>query len=165
MVDPTAEDSDRQAAQDAAATEALVPGAPATRSSDSSDEAARAVLRDIAELGLLPAADDSGTTPAAEQAKGEVEEPDAIADVSFTDYSQRAVELVHQNASAAFRFAENLLAATTFAEVVELSTAHALGQFAALSAQSKELAVLARSATSGAIRPTAVTTQRGHSAG
>ena len=122
------------------------------------DVEARAVLREIADMGLLWAADLAEATSVAEKAVGAVEETDAVATRSLTDYSQRAVELARQNANMAFHFAADLFVAKTFAEVAALSTAHARRQFEAFSGQSMELAVLVRTAAS---KPVTSATQRG----
>jgi hypothetical protein len=118
------------------------------------DVEARAVLREIADMGLLWAADLAEATSDI----GAVEETDAVATRSLTDYSQRAVELARQNANMAFHFAADLVAAKTLAEVAALSTAHARRQFEAFSGQSMELAMLVRKAAS---KPITSATQRG----
>jgi hypothetical protein len=138
-------------ATDRSASDDRQPDAPLHPPEEFPDVEARAVLHEIADLGLLWAADLAAATSAAGKARGVAEETDATATTSLTDYGQRAVELARQNANLTFHFAADLFAAKTFAEVVALSTAHARKQFEAFSDQGRVVAALARKAASRSV--------------
>jgi phasin len=115
---------------------------------------APAAFRDMAEKSLSHAKDSyEKMKSAAEEATGVLEDTYASATKGATDYSRKVLELARVNANAAFDFAAELLGAKTFAEVIELSTAHARKQFEALSEQSKELTTLAQKVASEAAEP------------
>jgi phasin len=115
---------------------------------------APAAFRDMAEKSLSHAKDSyEKMKSAAEEATGVLEDTYASATKGATDYSRKVIELTRVNANAAFDFAGQLLAAKTFAEVVELTTAHARKQFETLSEQSKELATLAQKVATEAAEP------------
>jgi len=113
-----------------------------------------AAFREFAEKGVSQAKEHyEKMKTAAEEATGVLEDTYASATKGATDYSRKVIELTRVNANAAFDFAGQLLAAKTFAEVVELTTAHARKQFETLSEQSKELATLAQKVATEAAEP------------
>src|SRR5215469_16948932 len=102
---------------------------------------APAAFRDMAEKSLSQAKDNyEKMKSVAEEATGVLEDTYATASKGAADYSLKVIEFARDNANAAFDFASELLGAKTFAEFVELSTAHARKKFEAMSEQSKELA-------------------------
>jgi phasin len=115
---------------------------------------APAAFRDMAEKSLSQAKDNyEKMKSAAEEATGVLEDTYATATKGAADYSLKLIEMARENANATFDFAAQLLAAKTFSQFVELSTAHARKQFEALSEQSKELATLAQKVAAEAAEP------------
>jgi len=115
---------------------------------------APAAFRDMAEKSLSHAKDNyEKMKSAAEEATGVLEDTYATASKGAADYSLKVIEFTRDNANSTFDFASELLGAKTFAEVVELSTAHARKQFEALAEQSKELATLAQKVATDAAEP------------
>jgi phasin len=115
---------------------------------------APAAFRDIAEKSLSHAKDNyEKMKSAAEEATGVLEDTYATASKGAADYGLKVIEFSRDNANSAFDFASELLGAKTFAEVIELSSAHARKQFESLSEQSKELATLAQKVATEAAEP------------
>ncbi len=115
--------------------------APSTDGVDDSPSrrSAAAPAGDIAEHGSSAAAPDE-TPPASADAPAAIAAGnDAAARESLADFGVKAIEFARQNAHATLELTAKLLAAKSFAEMVELSTAHAYGQFEAFSAQGKHL--------------------------
>jgi hypothetical protein len=63
------------------------------------------------------------------------------------------VEMARVNSNATFDFATQLLGARTFAQVVEISTAHTRKQIEALTEQAKELSTLAQKVATHTAEP------------
>ena len=104
-----------------------------------------AAFRDMAEKSISQAKDSyEKMKAAAEDATDVLEDTYATASKGCADYGLKLIELARANANAAFDFATQLYGVKSYAEFVELSTAHMRKQFDALSAQSKELASLAQ---------------------
>jgi phasin len=115
---------------------------------------APAAFRDIAEKSLSQAKDHyEKIKTATEEATGVLEETYATASKGAADYGLKVIEFSRDNANSAFDFASELLAAKTFAEIIELSSTHARKQFESLSEQSKELATLAQKVATEAAEP------------
>jgi phasin len=115
---------------------------------------APAAFRDIAEKSMSHAKDSyERMRSAAEEATGVLESTYATASKGATDYGLKVLELTRENTNATFDFAAQLLGAKTFAQFVELSTAHARKQFETMTAQSKELATLAQKVATEAAEP------------
>ena len=115
---------------------------------------APAAFRDMAEKSLSQAKDNyEKMKSAAEEATGVLEDTYATASKGAANYGLKVIEFARNNSNAAFDFASELLGAKTFAEFVELSTAHARKQFETMSEQSKELAALAQKVATEAAEP------------
>jgi len=115
---------------------------------------APAAFRDMAEKSLSHAKDNyEKMKSVAEEATGVLEDTYATASKGAADYGLKVIEFARNNSNAAFDFASELMGAKTFAEVVELSTAHARKQFETMSEQSKELAALAQKVATEAAEP------------
>ena len=113
-----------------------------------------AAFRDMAEKSLSHAKDNyEKMKSVAEEATGVLEDTYATASKGAADYGLKVIEFARNNSNAAFDFASELMGAKTFAEVVELSTAHARKQFETMSEQSKELAALAQKVATEAAEP------------
>jgi Phasin protein len=72
---------------------------------------------------------------------------------ALADYNRAALEASRTNLNAAFDWALALAKATTFNEVVELSTTHMRTRFEAMGEQGKELAALAQKAANDTAEP------------
>ncbi len=68
----------------------------------------------------------------------------ANASKGAADYGLKVVEIARANSNAAFDFATELLGARTFAQAVEISTAHTRRQIETLTEQTRELMSLAQ---------------------
>lgn len=111
-------------------------------------------FRDMAEKSIAQAKDSYEKMKAvAEDATDVLEDTYATASKGCADYSLKLIEVARANTNAAFDFAAELYNVKSFAELIELSTAHVRKQFEALSAQSKELAALAQKVASDASDP------------
>ena len=69
------------------------------------------------------------------------------------DYNAKVIQFAQANTSAAFDFAQELLAVKSPSEFLELSTQRAREQFETLTEQTKELAALAQKAATEAAEP------------
>jgi len=104
-----------------------------------------AAFRDIAEKSISQCKDSyEKMKAAAEDATDVLEDTYSLASKGCADYGLKLIELARANTNAAFDFASELYGVKSFAEFVELSTAHTRKQFDTLTAQSKELAALAQ---------------------
>jgi phasin len=104
-----------------------------------------AAFREFAEKGLSQAKDNyAKMKTAAEEATSMLETTYANASKGAADYGLKMVEMARSNSNAAFDFVAELLAARTFAQMVEISTAHTRKQIEQAAAQAKELASLAQ---------------------
>ncbi len=153
-IDLTAEDIERLAAEvwDVAAKEALAKGLPVTGYHDghlfryhpdkgiedlttARFAAEPGPAGDLAEHGLSAAPVDETPPVCAEAVAAVAAGNGAAAPESLADFGVKAIEFARQNAHATLELTAKLLAAKTFAEMVELATAHAYRQLEAFSAQ------------------------------
>ena len=92
-----------------------------------------AAFREFAERGVAQAKDTYEKMKAvAEEATDVLETTYSTASKGASDYGMKMIEAARVNTNAAFDYAGELLAAKTFSEVIELSSAHARKQFEAL---------------------------------
>jgi phasin len=97
-------------------------------------------FREIAEKGIAQAKENyEKVKNAAEQATDVLEETYSTASKGCASYGLKLVETTRANSDAAFDLMSELMAAKSYAEVVELSSAYLRKQFDALVAQAKEL--------------------------
>jgi phasin len=115
---------------------------------------ATAAFREYAERGLSQAKDAyAKMKTAAEEATGILETTYANASKGASDYGLKMVEVARANSNATFDFAAELLGARTFAQVVEVSTAHTRKQIEAWTEQAKELTTLAQKVATHTAEP------------
>jgi phasin len=113
-----------------------------------------AAFREFAERGVAQAKDTYEKMKAvAEEATDVLETTYTTASKGASDYGLKVIEAARVNTNAAFDYAGELLAAKTFSEVLELSSAHARKQFEALTMQSKELSALAQRVATDTAEP------------
>src|SRR6201984_2255184 len=113
-----------------------------------------AAFREFAERGVAQAKDTyEKMKAAAEEATDVLETTYSTASKGASDYGLKVIEAARVNTNAAFDYAGELLAAKTFSEVIELSSAHARKQFEALTKQSKELSALAQKVATDTAEP------------
>ncbi len=113
-----------------------------------------AAFREIAERGVAQCKDTyEKMKAAAEEATDVLETTYSTASKGASDYGLKMIEAARVNTNAAFDYADELLAAKTLSEVVELSSAHARKQFEALTAQTKELGALAQKVATETAEP------------
>jgi phasin len=113
-----------------------------------------AAFREFAERGVAQAKDTYEKMKAvAEEATDVMESTYSTASKGASDYGLKVIEAARVNTNAAFDYAGELLAAKTFSEVIELSSAHARKQFEALTKQSKELSALAQKVATDTAEP------------
>jgi phasin len=113
-----------------------------------------AAFREFAERGVAQAKDTYEKMKAvAEEATDVLETTYSTASKGASDYGLKVIEAARVNTNAAFDYAGELLAAKTFSEVIELSSAHARKQFEALTRQSKELSALAQKVATDTAEP------------
>jgi phasin len=106
---------------------------------------ATSALRAFAEKGISQAKDTyTKMKTAAEEATGIMETTYANASKGAADYGLKVVEIARANSNATFDFATELLGARTFAQAVEISTAHTRRQIETLTEQTRELMSLAQ---------------------
>jgi phasin len=106
---------------------------------------ATSALRAFAEKGISQAKDTyTKMKTAAEEATGIMETTYANASKGAADYGLKVVEIARANSNATFDFATELLNARTFAQAVEISTAHTRRQIETLTEQTRELMSLAQ---------------------
>jgi phasin len=113
-----------------------------------------AAFRDMAEKSISQAKDTyEKMKVAAEEATDLLEDTYATTSKGVSDYGLKVIEVTRANTNATFDFASELFAVKSFAEVVELSTAHVRKQFETYTAQTKELAALAQKVATEAVEP------------
>jgi phasin len=113
-----------------------------------------AAFREMAERGVAQAKDSyEKMKAAAEEATDVLETTYSTATKGASEYGLKVIETARTNTNAAFDFAGELLAAKTFSEMVELSSAHLRKQFEVLTQQSKELGSLAQKVATEAAEP------------
>jgi len=100
-----------------------------------------AAFREIAEKSVTQAkATYEKMKSAAEGATEMLEETYATASKGYAGYGLKLIDTARANSNSAFDLMGELLAAKSFSEVVELSTAYMRSQFDTVTAQAKELA-------------------------
>jgi phasin len=115
---------------------------------------ATAAFREFAEKGLTQAKDHyAKMKTAAEEATGILETTYSNASKGAADYGLKLVEMARANSNATFDFATELFGARTFAQMIEISTAHTRKQIEALTAQTKELTTLAQKVATHTAEP------------
>jgi phasin len=113
-----------------------------------------AAFRDMAEKSLSQAKDTYEKMKAvAEEATDLLEDTYATTTKGVSDYGLKVIEVARTNTNSAFDFYSELFAVKSFAEVVELTTAHARKQFETYTAQTKELASMAQKVATEAAEP------------
>ena len=92
-----------------------------------------AAFREFAERGVAQCKDTyEKMKAAAEEATDVLETTYSTATRGASDYGMKVIETARINTNSAFDFANELIAAKTLSEVIELSSAHARKQFEAL---------------------------------
>lgn len=115
---------------------------------------ATAAFRTFAEKGISQAKDTyTRMKTAAEEATGIMESTYANASKGAADYGLKVVEIARANSNATFDFATELFGARTFAQAIEISTAHARRQIESLTEQTRELTSLAQKVVTHAAAP------------
>ena len=113
-----------------------------------------AAFREMAERGVAQAKESyEKMKAAAEEATDVLETTYSTATKGASEYGLKVIETARANTNAAFDFAGELLAAKTFSEIVELSSAHLRKQFEVLTQQSKELGSLAQKVATETAEP------------
>jgi phasin len=97
-------------------------------------------FRELAEKGISQAKDNyEKIKTAAEQATDVLEETYTTASSGCSDYGVKLIEAARTNSNAAFDLFGQLLAAKSYSEAVEKTTAYMRTQFDTMTAQAKEL--------------------------
>jgi phasin len=113
-----------------------------------------AAFREIAEKGVAQAKESyEKMKTAAEDATEMLEDTYATASKGYSAYSLKLIETARTNSNAAFDMLGEVLAAKSYAEVVELYTAYMRAQFDTMSAQAKELADHAQKVATETVEP------------
>ena len=113
-----------------------------------------AAFREMAERGVAQAKESyEKMKAAAEEATDVLETTYSTATKGASEYGLKVIEAARVNTNAAFDFANELITAKTFSEIVELSSAHLRKQFEVLSQQGKELGALAQKVATEASEP------------
>jgi phasin len=113
-----------------------------------------AAFREMAERGVAQAKESyEKMKAAAEEATDVLETTYSTATKGASEFGLKVIETARANTNAAFDFAGELLAAKTFSEIAELSSAHLRKQFEVLTQQSKELGSLAQKVATEASEP------------
>jgi phasin len=113
-----------------------------------------AAFREFAEKSVSQAKENyEKMKSAAEEATDLLEGTYATASKGASDYGLKMIDAARANTNATFDFVSELMGVKSFAEVVELSTAHARKQFETVTAQSKDLAALAQKVTAETTEP------------
>jgi phasin len=106
---------------------------------------APAALREFAEKGVSQARENyTKFKDAAEAHNRTIEAVFATASKGASEYSAKLMEFINTNTSMSLGFAEELIAAKSLPDLLELSNAHARKQVETITAQAQELAALAQ---------------------
>ena len=92
-------------------------------------------------------------TAATSEATGVIKESYSTAVNGAQDYNNKLLEFAQTNTNTAFELAKRLLEVKSASEFIELSTERTRQQFATLTEQTKELAVLAQKVTLASTEP------------
>ncbi|MCC6890278.1 MAG: phasin [Hyphomicrobiales bacterium] len=104
-----------------------------------------AAFRELAEKGASQAKETYEKMKAAtEEATDLLEGTYANVAKGAADYGLKLIEASRLNANAAFDFYSELMSVKSYADMIELSTAHARRQFERVTAQTKDLTALAQ---------------------
>ncbi len=115
---------------------------------------ATSAFRAFAEKGIGHAKDTyTRMKTTAEEATSIMETTFANASKGAADYGLKVVEIARANSNATFDLATELLGARTFAQAVEISTAHTRRQMEAMTEQTRELVSLAQKVAVHAVSP------------
>jgi phasin len=113
-----------------------------------------AAFRELAEKGIAQAKDNyEKIKSAAEQATTVLEDTYSNASKGSSDYGLKLIETARANSNAAFDLFGELLAAKSYAEVVEKTTGYMRTQFDTLTAQAKELTEHAQKVATKTVEP------------
>ncbi len=113
-----------------------------------------AAFRELAEKGIAQAKDNyEKIKSAAEQATAVLEDTYSNATKGSSDYGLKLIETARANSNAAFDLFGELLAAKSYAEVVEKTTGYMRTQFDTLTAQAKELSEHAQKVATKTVEP------------
>ena len=113
-----------------------------------------ASMQGMADQGIAQAKDSFNNAKAAtEEAAHIFQQAYTVAAKGATDYNLKVFEIARFNTNAAFDYARELLGVKSLSEFVELSSARSHQQFEAMTAQSKELAILAQKVSSETAEP------------
>ena len=111
-------------------------------------------MREIAGKGVADAKEvHEEAKVAAEPATGLLKNTFTTVTKGAADYNLKVLEIARTNTSAAFDYAQEMLGVKSLPEFVEVSTAHALKRFEAMTSQSKELTELAVKLTAEIAEP------------
>jgi phasin len=111
-------------------------------------------FRELAEKGLAQAKEGyEKFKTVAEDATDVLEETYATASKGAGEYGLKVIENARANTNAVFDLFGQLMNAKSYAEVVELSTAYARGQFEAVTAQTKDLVATAQKVAAETAEP------------
>jgi phasin len=104
-----------------------------------------ASMHEMSDKGIAQTKDNLKNVKAAtEEASHVFQQAYTVAAKGATDYNLKVFEIARFNANAAFEYARELLGVKSLSEFVELSSARSRQQFETMTAQSKELAILAQ---------------------
>jgi phasin len=113
-----------------------------------------AEFREMTDKGVAHARDIyAKAMVASEEAADLLENTYATVAKGATHYNLKLIEITRNNTRAAFDYAHQLLGVKSPSEFIELSTAHMRNQFDIVSAQNKELCVLAQEVANEAAEP------------
>jgi phasin len=113
-----------------------------------------AEFREMTDKGVAHARDIyAKAMVASEEAADLLENTYATVAKGATHYNLKLIEITRNNTRAAFDYAHQLLGVKSPSEFIELSTAHMRNQFDIVSAQNKELCVLAQEVVNEAAEP------------
>ena len=113
-----------------------------------------AAFRELAEKGIAQAKGNyEKIKSAAEQATAVLEDTYSNATKGTSDYGLKLIETARANSNAAFDLFGELLAAKSYAEVVEKTTGYMRTQFDTMTAQAKELTEHAQKVATKTVEP------------
>jgi phasin len=113
-----------------------------------------AAFREFAEKGIAQAKENyEKVKSAAEQATDVLEDTYSTASKGCCGYGLKVIEAARANSNAAFNLMTDLMAAKSYAEVVEKSTAYMRTQFETMTAQAKSLGEEAQKVATETVEP------------
>ena len=112
------------------------------------------MFRDVAEKSVKQAKDTyEKIRSAAEEATDVLEDQFESTRTGFVALNAKALDAAKASSDATFKFAKDVLAVKTFAEVIELQTAYARQQYDLVTAQAKEIQELVQKVSTEAAAP------------